>query len=222
MLGVPAGVKVYSSVFAVRPRAAGHIAATFDRTESAEVNDIDEDEYRSGEVRTELRAVTTVPVAEQRQSAKQMSGGSVDALAQAIEADIEDGVTYVLGPGSTVGAVKSALGFEGTALGVDVWRDGDVLVRDGSESEILSVLGDETVVMVSPIGGQGFIFGRGNQQISPAVIRQSRVDVIASRPKLDDIGVLRVDTGDEALDEQLRGWQRVRVGPVERRLLEVV
>ena len=100
--------------------------------------------------------------------------------------------------------------------------DGDVLVRDGSEAEILSVLGDETVVMVSPIGGQGFIFGRGNQQISPAVIRQSRVDVIASRPKLDEIGVLRVDTGDETLDEELRGWQRVRVGPVERRLLEVV
>ena len=222
MLGVPAGVKVYSSLFAVRPRAAGHIAATFDRTESAEVNDIDEDEYRSGEVRTELRAVTTVPVAEQRQSAKQMSGGSVDALAEAIEADIEDGVTYVLGPGGTVGAVKSALGFEGTALGVDVWRDGDVLVRDGSESEILSVLGDENVVMVSPIGGQGFIFGRGNQQISPAVIRQSRVEVIAARRKLDDIGVLRVDTGDETLDEELRGWQRVRVGPVERRLLEVV
>ena len=84
------------------------------------------------------------------------------------------------------------------------------------------LLGDENVVMVSPIGGQGFIFGRGNQQISPAVIRQSRVEVIAARRKLDDIGVLRVDTGDETLDEELRGWQRVRVGPVERRLLEVV
>ncbi|MFT4921467.1 MAG: putative polyphosphate/ATP-dependent NAD kinase [Haloarculaceae archaeon] len=222
ILGVPAGVKVYSSVFAVTPRAAGYVAATFERTEEAEVNDIDEDQYREGAVHTELKALARVPVAEQRQSSKQLGGGSVAGIAEGFADDIDPETTYVLGPGSTVGAIKETLGFEGTALGVDVWRDGTVLARDAAESDILEVLGEENVIVVSPIGGQGFVFGRGNQQISPAVIEQSSVDVVASKRKLDDTGVLRVDTGDPALDEQLTGWRRVRVGRVEQRLVEVV
>ncbi|WP_336002560.1 ATP-NAD kinase family protein [Halorientalis halophila] len=222
MLGVPAGVKVYSSVFGVTPRAAGQIAATFEDTERAEVNDIDEDDYREGEVHTELRAVVSVPAAEQRQASKQLGGGTVESLASGFAREVRDGVTYVLGPGSTVGAIKSELGFEGSPLGVDVWRDGELLVEDGSESEILDALGEENVVVVSPIGGQGFVFGRGNQQLSPAVLRRCEIEVVASKPKLDDIGQLRVDTGDPELDEELRGWLQVRVGSYERRLMRVV
>ncbi|WP_324757910.1 ATP-NAD kinase family protein [Haloarcula montana] len=222
MLGVPAGVKVYSSVFGVTPRAAGHIVATFADTERAEVNDIDEDAFRGGEVVTELRAVATVPVADQRQSAKQRGGGSTETLASAVAEEAEPGVTYVLGPGSTVGEIKSRLGFDGTALGVDVWRDGEVLVADASEQAILDVLGEENVIVVSPIGGQGFVFGRGNQQLSPAVIRRSSIQIVASNRKLDEIGRLRVDTGDTELDESLSGWFRVRVGRYQQRLVEVV
>ena len=222
ILGIPAGVKIYSAVFGVTPRAAGRVAGTFERTETAEVNDIDEDAYRGGEVQTELRAIATVPIAEQRQSSKQLGGGSVDAVVEGFLDDVEDGVTYVLGPGSTVGSIKSALGFDGTALGVDVWRDGEMLVRDGAEGDILDALGERNVVVVSPIGGQGFVFGRGNQQLSPAVIRRCDVDIVASRRKLDDIGVLRADTGDPELDDALRGWRRVRVGRVEQRLVELV
>ncbi|WP_254830575.1 ATP-NAD kinase family protein [Haloglomus salinum] len=224
MLGVPAGVKVYSSVFAVTPRAAGRLAATFDRVETREVNDIDEDAYRGGDVRTDLKALANVPVGEELQSSKQIGGGSVEALAQAVAAEIRDdeGTTYVLGPGSTVDAIKTELGFDGSPLGVDVWRDGEVLVRDAGESDILENLGEENVIVVSPIGGQGFVFGRGNPQISPPVIRQCEVTVVASSRKLDETGVLRVDTGDTDLDEELRGWQRVRVGKFERRLMEVV
>ncbi|WP_336339060.1 ATP-NAD kinase family protein [Haloarcula brevis] len=222
ILGVPAGVKVYSSVFGVSPRAAGRIVARFSETERAEVNDIDEDAFRGGEVVTELRAVATVPVADQRQSAKQLGGGSVESLAESVADAVEAGVTYVLGPGSTVGAIKDELGFDGTTLGVDVWRDGEVLVRDAAESDILDALGDRNVIVVSPIGGQGFVFGRGNQQLSPAVIRQCDLEVVASRRKLDGIGTLRVDTGDPELDADLRGWIRVRVGRHERRLVEVV
>ncbi len=92
----------------------------------------------------------------------------------------------------------------------------------GSPPDILASLGERNVVVASPIGGQEFIFGRGNDQISPAVIRRSEVEVTASKQKHDDIGVLRVDTGDPDLDEELRGWQRVRVGKFERRLLKVV
>jgi len=221
MLGIPAGVKVYSSVFGVTPDDAGRIAATFDATEDREINDIDEDEYRGGEVETELRAVRPVPVADEVQSSKQLGGGSVAALAEGFAADVDPDVTYVLGPGSTVGAIKDALGFDGSPLGVDVWRDGEVLVRDGTEVDILDALGEQNVVVVSPIGGQGFVFGRGNDQISPAVIRWSDVEVVASGAKLDTTGVLRVDTGDETLDESLRGWRKVRVGRVERRMMQV-
>jgi len=226
ILGVPAGVKVYSAVFAVSPRAAGSIAATFDGTESREINDIDEDEYREGEVHTELKAVVRVPVAEEIQSSKQLSGGTVETLAVGVDDETEPGTTYVLGPGSTVGAVKRELGFEGTPLGVDVWCAGEdggtVLVRDGSADEIENALGEQNVVIVSPIGGQGFVFGRGNQQISPAVLRKSGIEVVASRTKLDETGVLRVDTGDHDLDEELRGWRKVRTGRFERRMMKVV
>ncbi|CQH52624.1 homolog to NAD kinase [Halobacterium hubeiense] len=222
VLGVPAGVKVYSSVFAVRPEAAGRVAATFEDTEAREVNDIDEEAYRGGEVRTRLRGVVEVPVAEDLQSAKQVHAGSTDALAEAVAEEVQSGVTYVLGPGGTLGDVADALGVDGSPLGVDVYRDGELVVRDGSEDEILSALGDENVIFVSPIGGQGFVFGRGNHQISPAVIERSEVQVVASPRKLDETGVLRVDTGDEAVDESLRGWTKVRTGRFEERMMKVV
>ncbi len=221
ILGVPAGVKIYSSVFAVRPREAGIVAATFTDVETGEVNDVDEDAYRAQEVSTELRAIAKTPVAEERQASKQTGGGTVETLAEGVAEEVQSGVTYVLGPGGTVGAIKANLGFEGTPLGVDVYRDGEVIVRDGGASAIESALGDRNVVVVSPIGGQGFVFGRGNQQISPAVIRRSEVEIVATRAKLDGLDVLRVDTGDPDLDENLRGWHRVRVGRYERRLVKI-
>jgi NAD+ kinase len=221
MLGVPAGVKVYSGVFGVTPGAAGRIAATFDRTEEAEVVDVDEDAFRGGEVHTDLKAVVSVPVAGERQAAKQLGGGTVEGLAEAVAEESRPGVTYVLGPGSTLGAIKRELGFEGSPLGVDVYRDGEMVVRDASEADVLAALGEDNVVIVSPIGGQGFVFGRGNDQISPAVIARSDVEIVASRRKLDGIGVLRVDTGDRAIDESLRGWRKVRVGRFERRMMQV-
>ncbi|ELZ24323.1 ATP-NAD/AcoX kinase [Halosimplex carlsbadense 2-9-1] len=234
ILGVPAGVKIYSSVFAVRPREAGIVAASFDDVETGEVNDVDEDAYRAQEVSTELRAIAETPVAEQRQASKQTGGGSVATLAEGVAEEVEPGVTYVLGPGGTVGAIKAELGFEGTPLGVDVWRadaedgreggagpSGEVVVRDGGAADIEAALGERNVVVVSPIGGQGFVFGRGNQQISPAVIRRSTVEIVATRAKLDGLDALRVDTGDPDLDDSLRGWHRVRVGRYERRLVDI-
>jgi predicted polyphosphate/ATP-dependent NAD kinase len=222
VLGVPAGVKVYSAVFAVTPEAAGRVAVDFDTTETREVSDIDEDAYRDGEVRTTLRGVVEVPIAEDLQSAKQTHGGSVEGLAAGVADRIEEGVTYVLGPGGTLGAVADALGVDGSPLGVDVYRGGELVVRDGSEDEILAALGDQNVILVSPIGGQGFVFGRGNHQISPAVIERSDVQVVASARKLDDVGALRVDTGDEDVDESLRGWTRVRMGRFEERMMKIV
>ncbi|MFB6110424.1 MAG: ATP-NAD kinase family protein [Halodesulfurarchaeum sp.] len=222
MLGAPAGVKVYSSVFAVSPSAAGRIAPSFERTETREVNDIDEAAYREGEVRAELKGLARVPVAEDLQASKQIVGGDVEGLAAGIAEEAVPGRTYVLGPGGTLDAVKSAFGFEGSPLGVDVVRDGEVLVEDAAENEILDALGEDNEIVVSPIGGQGFVFGRGNDQISPAVIRQSAVTVVASAEKMASTDVLHVDTGDEELDEELRGWIRVRIGRVEERMVKVV
>lgn len=228
MLGVPAGVKVYSSVFGVTPQDTGTVAATYDRVEDREINDIDEDAYRGGEVETELRAVRPVPVADELQASKQIGGGSVGTLAAGFADSVTPGTTYVLGPGSTVGAIKRELGFEGSPLGVDVWRAregdgpaGELLVADATETEILEALGERNVAVVSPIGGQGFLFGRGNDQISPTVLARCDVDVVASTTKLDELDVLRVDTGDETTDEALRGWTKVRVGRFERRMMSV-
>ena len=222
MLGAPAGVKVYSSVFAVSPAAAGRVAATFEETDTREVNDIDEEAYREGEVRAELKGIATVPVSEELQASKQLLGGDVEGLADGFVEEAEPGRTYVLGPGGTLDKVKSAFGVDGSPLGVDVVRDGELLVKDGSEDEILAVLGGDNEVVVSPIGGQGFIFGRGNDQISPAIVRQSEITVVASADKLDATDALRVDTGDEELDEELRGWMKVRIGRLDSRLVKVV
>jgi predicted polyphosphate/ATP-dependent NAD kinase len=222
ILGVPAGVKVFSSVFAVSPEAAGRLIATFQNVESREVNDIDEDAYRDGTVRAELKAIAQVPVDGELQTSKQVLGGDVESLAKGFADDVQDGVTYVLGPGGTLQTIKQELGFEGSPLGVDVYRDGAVVVRDANETDILSELGSENVIVVSPIGGQGFVFGRGNDQLSPAVIEQCDLVIVASREKLDSTGVLRVDTGDESLDEDLRGWAKVRIGRYETRMIEIV
>ena len=225
MLGVPAGVKVYSSVFAVSPEDAAEVAAAFSRTERREVMDIDEDAYREGEVHPELRGVARVPVADDLQSSKQTASGTVASLAEGVADDIREregeGVTFVLGPGSTVGAIKDELGFEPSPIGVDVWRDGEVVVLDGTEREILDALGEENVIVVSPIGGQGFVFGRGNPQMSPAVIRRCDLRIVASRAKLDDVRALRVDTDDPELDAELAGWVRVRVGKFETRMMKI-
>jgi predicted polyphosphate/ATP-dependent NAD kinase len=222
MLGVPAGVKVYSGVFGVSPEDAGRIAAGFDRVEAREVNDIDEDAFRGGEVHTELKAVVDVPVSDgELQASKQLSGGTVQTLAQGFARDVDPEVTYVLGPGSTVGTIKRELGFEPSPLGVDVWRDGEVLAKDAAEADILEHLGEKNAIVVSPIGGQGFIFGRGNDQISPDVIRQCEVQVVASADKLDGVGVLRVDTDDADLNGNLEGWMKVRTGRFEHRLMKV-
>ena len=111
------------------------------------------------------------------------------------------------------GAVKDRLGFDGTGIGVDIWRGGDIVNRDATESKISRVgrRPDKNMLVVSPIGGQGFILGRGNSQLSPAVMRQCEIQVIGTKAKLKDIDVLRVDTDDTKLDKELRGWMKVQV-----------
>ncbi|MHA1722179.1 MAG: ATP-NAD kinase family protein [Candidatus Baldrarchaeia archaeon] len=111
-------------------------------------------------------------------------------------------------------------------LGVDIIKNGKIIARDVGEKKILEVIrGKKAKIIVTPIGNQGFIFGRGNQQISPKVIREvgiKNVIVIATRYKLSTIKYLRVDTGDESLDEELRGYTRVIVDYNEEKVVKVV
>ncbi len=221
MLGIPAGVKMFSSVFATTPENAARVAATFDDVETREVMDIDEDAYRDGSVQAELLHVVTVPVGPSVQHGKQLSRGDIESVAAGIAADVDPEVTYVLGAGSTVMEIKAELGFDGSPLGVDVWKDGEVLARDADEATLLDIVEPPATIIVSPIGGQGFILGRGTQQLSPAVIERCSLEVVASRKKLEDLDVLRVDTDDPSLNESLRGWIRVRIGRHEHRMMRV-
>ena len=227
-LGVPAGVKIQSAVFATSPQAAGQLARSFlaqevRSTREAEVIDIDEEAYRNEVLSSRLYGYLQIPDGYLRtQGAKVASPHSEHVIQQAIGAELAERMTddrcYIIGPGTTCRAITETLKLEGSLLGVDVVQHGRLVGKDLSEQEILSEIADEEcVVIVTPIGGQGFVFGRGNQQISPGIIRRvgkENIVVVATGQKLASLGgrPLLVDTGDAALDEQLRGYYRVITG----------
>ena len=228
-LGIPAGVKIHSAVFGATPREAGRAALAFLRegagaTRMAEIMDIDEGAFRGGVAAARLYGYLKVPDDSARlQVAKdgnvESSEMAVRSLAAAVAAKMEPGITYVMGPGSTIAAVMDELGLEATLLGVDVVRDGRILASDAGERQVLDLVdGADARIVVTPIGGQGHILGRGNQQISPRVVRAAGLDniiVAATRDKLASIRgrPLLVDTGDPALDSELAGHTRVITAP---------
>ena len=228
-LGIPAGVKIHSAVFGATPREAGRAALAFVRdgttaTRMAEVMDVDEDAARRGVAAARLYGYLQVPDDTARlQAAKdggvESSEGAVSALAAAVAAIMQPGVTYVMGPGSTMAAAMDELDLEATLLGVDVVKDRRLLASDAGERQVLDlVVGADARIVVTPIGGQGHILGRGNQQISPQVVRSVGLDniiVAATRDKLASIQgrPLLVDTGDPTLDSDLAGYTRVITAP---------
>ena len=138
-------------------------------------------------------------------------------IAASLSETIELDVIYLLGSGSTLLAIKHALGFEGTLLGVDVFRNGEVLALDASEQTLLSFQSKPCAIVVSFIAGQGHVFGRGNQQFSAQVIKAvgpQHIQIVGSKRKLAtlDQRPLLVDTGDLLLDQKLAGLRRVTTG----------
>jgi predicted polyphosphate/ATP-dependent NAD kinase len=239
VIGIPAGCKIHSAVYAATPTAAGELARRYvegavTRYADLEVMDIDEEAFRAGEVRAHLYGFLRAP--EDRrlmQGAKVGGRGLTDgAAAQAIAERVVEGMQagrlYLIGPGTTTRAIKDRLGPGGTLLGVDAYCDGRPVARDVTEAELLALLspGQQATIVVTVIGGQGYIFGRGNQQLGPAVIRRVGVEnvvVVATQGKLTalPVGRLRVDTGDVELDALLRGYRRVVTGYAEEGVLPV-
>ncbi len=228
VLGVPSGVKMYSSVFAVSPEAAAHVVMAFARGETVlvdeEVLDIDEEAFRHDQLVIRLYGYLKVPFIHGFiQGGKEPSpdigdeAGNREAIARYIVENMEPNTLYILGPGKTVKAIADQLGLPKTLLGVDAVYNGELVGRDLGEKGLLELLDKypRAKIIVSPIGGQGFIFGRGNQQISPEVIRRvggkKGVIVIATHRKIRGVDVLRVDTGDPEVDSMLRGYIRVIV-----------
>lgn len=223
VLGVPSGVKVYSSCFAMNPEYASKLVLDYlegrGGVKEAEVLDIDEEAFRRDRLRVRLYGYLKIPYELGLvQAGKEPSRSGRDVMdnlkgiARYLKEVMDDSV-YVLGPGSTVKHVAEFLGIEKTLLGVDVvWR-GRVLKRDANEEEIIEAIkGRRAKLVVTPIGGQGFIFGRGNQQISPRVLRmigKEGIIVVGTKEKMRKLKSLHVDTGDRELDEELKGWMRV-------------
>jgi predicted polyphosphate/ATP-dependent NAD kinase len=240
-LGIPAGVKIHSAVFAVNPRSAGELAADFARgrgggLREAEVVDLDEAAYRAGTVATCLHGYLRVPARRRlMQNQKAPSPASEAVAVQAIAVEVVDamslGCLYVLGPGTTTRAIAARLGVPKTLVGVDVVArtaaGGELLAADVAERQLLALAeGRLARIVVTPIGGQGFLFGRGNQPIGPRLLRRvgrANVIVAGTVAKLNALGgrPLRVDTGDPAVDALLAGYVAIITGYRERVIYKV-
>jgi predicted polyphosphate/ATP-dependent NAD kinase len=235
IVGIPTGVKMHSAVFANTPEAAAdsiQVFAASRATREAEVMDVDEDGVRSGILRAKLFGYALVPDDPVHMQSSKMtyhSGSARDEaeeLGQYVSESLEKGVMYILGPGSTTEAVARELELEKTLLGIDVYLDGRVLAKDASEAKILQLLSGhpDARIVVSPIGAQGFVLGRGNQQLSPEVVRRvgtHNITIIATPTKLRETPVLRVDTGDSALDDAIRGKNKVLTGYKRKKLVTI-
>lgn len=221
VLGVPSGVKMHSAVFALNSKAAANVILEFLRKktnlELREVVDIDEDAFRRGKVSAKIYGYMKVPVTSLVQSFKRTYSSSTAEIASiANNIKLESNTVYIFGPGSTTYYIVKHMGLEKTLLGVDLIMNGKIIVKDAKETDILSAIENRKAkIVVTPIGGQGFIFGRGNQQISAEVIKRvgkENIIVVATKSKLNEIDVLRVDTGDLLLDEELKGYIDVLTG----------
>ncbi|GAA2986530.1 ATP-NAD kinase family protein [Streptomyces lactacystinicus] len=244
VLGIPAGVKMHSAVFAVHPRAAAEVAAAWAtgrgvRLEDAEVVEAAEAALRAERVSARLHGRLTVPVLPARVQQRKTGSSGPDpgtpaGLAAEVAERVGPGGLLLLGPGSTTHAVATALGVPGASLtGVDLLRLGPgsalgpgrsdglataarILIRD-ARADQLRALPTIPHIVLSPIGGQGFLLGRGNQQLTPELLRaagRERLLVLATEAKLAALAgrPLLLDTGDPDLDDALAGHVRVITG----------
>ena len=236
VVAIPSGVKMFSSVFALNPRAAAEMIETFiigTDTLEKEVLDINEDSFRKGKLESRLYGYLKVPkVQSLLQGGKQSSkmGKTVEEnkrdIARHIIEKMEDDVLYLLGPGTTVKAISDVLNVSKALLGIDAIYNKNLVATDINENGILELLDkyNTAEIIVSPIGGQGFIFGRGNKQFTPKVLKKigkENIQVVATEEKMKGLMCLRVDTGNEEVDEMLRGYTKVIIEYNEELVIEI-
>lgn len=229
VLGLPSGVKMHSPVFTINARAAGtmirNIITGPMMTGEREVLDIDEEAYRKGQVHTSLYGYLNVCTDANLLQGKKV-GGLVheQSILEEIASRIHDEMktfqdfNYIIGPGSTTKAIKEYLAIDGSLLGVDVIREGKLLYADATEETILRLMeGKNNKIIITPIGGQGHIFGRGNQQISSKVLQRvprEHIHIVASMQKMATLPrhTVSIDIDDEKVHKSLTGIYRVIVG----------
>ncbi len=238
MIGIPAGVKMFSAVFGVNPRGASEVVTGFLKgefdVEETEIMDIDEESYRKGELHAKLFGYALTPYEMTLVQTSKAVYETMDDEAAKDEiagyvAEImkdEKNTLFILGAGSTIERIGKQLNIEKTLLGVDAVKNGKLMAKDVNETELLELLKDEekAMIIVGVIGAQGFVFGRGNQQLSPKVIRRvgkENIRIVATPNKMSQTPRLRVDTGDEELDRILSGYHKVIVGYHEMRMARV-
>jgi predicted polyphosphate/ATP-dependent NAD kinase len=228
VLGVPAGVKMHSGVFALTPGDAGALIEQLARGElvavrMAEVRDVDEAGLRAGRVSARYYGELAVPAFGGFLQHVKSGGREDEALVVNEIADYvverlhQRGGTWLLGAGSTLAAIKQKLGVPATLLGIDIVRDDALVAADADANTVQAHANDATVLVVSFTRGQGFLFGRGNQQLSCDVLRRlsrANIWVVGSRTKLLSLEgrPLAIDTGDAALDRELSGLIEIVTG----------
>ncbi len=236
VLGIPTGVKIHSGVYAVDPQSAGVMLRRFitgkPDVRLAEVMDVDEEAFRDDVIKAKLYGyMNTLYHVELLQGSKESSGVSdvtaVLGVANEVVDEMKPGVYYILGPGSTVKPIADRLNINKTLLGVDVVLNHSLVASDVNEKQLLPLVkGNRVELYITVIGGQGFVFGRGNQQLSPTVIRsigRENINIIATPDKLATLHgkPLHVDTGDPSLDEELKGYYKLRTGYARRTIYRV-
>jgi len=227
VLGIPAGVKMHSGVFATTPERAGALIDALVEgglvsLVAREVRDLDEDAIQEGEIRPRYFGELMVPepggfLQHTKERGVESEPLAVNEIAaEVVERLSEEAAPVVLGPGSTLNAVKEALGFEGSLLGFDVWQAGQVIARDVDAAWLEATL-TEARLILSFTRGQGFLIGRGNQQLAPGFLQRigkKSLWVVGTRTKLTSLDgrPLLMDTDDPALDQAWSGFVEVITG----------
>jgi len=221
VIGIPSGVKMHSGVFAITPADVGRILLRLIdgglvASDVAEVHDVDEAAMRDGRVATRYYGELSVPrlggfLQHVKEGGREVEALVLDEIAESIAERVADQRgAIVLGPGSTVAAVKRRLGIEPTLLGFDVWHDGAPTIADADARALRRIADCDTKWVLSFTRRQGFLIGRGNQQLTADVLRtieRPNLWVVASRTKLLSLDgrPLRVDSGDVEVDRRWFG-----------------
>jgi predicted polyphosphate/ATP-dependent NAD kinase len=237
IIGIPTGVKMHSAVFALSPEAAGETAgiALKQDCKSRPAEIMDSDSTMPAEGRPSFRlfgcaATPSLPRFFQSAKGSRPDGGeaAIEALGRKMAREARPGRPVILGPGTTMAAIKRSFGLAGTLMGVDAILDGKVIAENADAGTLETICREHLCIalFVGIVGGQGFLFGRGNQQISPTVIHKALEGdfrIIGTREKLMALPsrILHVDTGDIELDRVLEGYRRVETGPNDSMMMPV-